>query len=120
MAECLEQKAAELRREVAGDSPSPLEQLLADRVVVCWLQTSFYDGVIAQNSESASARLGELQKQHQAAHRRCLLAIKTLATVRKRFTPSKSPVKTSCKRTSEHSGLRLRKAPEADSVPVPD
>jgi hypothetical protein len=120
MAECLEQKSAELRREVAGDSPSPLEQLLADRVVVSWLQTSFYDGVIAQTSESASAQLGELQKQHQAAHRRYLAAIKTLATVRQRLTPSKSPVEASCKRTGKHSALRLRKAPEAESVSVPD
>jgi hypothetical protein len=120
MAECVEQKAAELRREVAGDSPSPLEQLLADRVVVCWLQTSFYDGVIAQTSESSSARLGELQKQHQNAHRRFLTAIKTLARVRKWLTPSKSPVETSCKRTGKPSGLRLRKAPGMDGVPVPD
>jgi hypothetical protein len=59
------------------------------------LQTSFYDGVIVQSSESASARFQEFQKQHQAVHRRYLTAIKTLATVRKPLTPSKSPVETS-------------------------
>jgi hypothetical protein len=64
--------------------------------------------------------LGELQNQHQDAHRRYLAAIKTLAIVRKRLALSMSPVETSRKRTSEHSGLRLRKASEADGVPVPD
>src|SRR5579871_5375189 len=32
--ECLTRKAAELQKEIAGATPSPLEQHLADRVVV--------------------------------------------------------------------------------------
>jgi hypothetical protein len=49
---CLTRKAAELRKVVAGDSPSLLAQLLADRVVVCWLQVSFYDNLVAQTPET--------------------------------------------------------------------
>jgi hypothetical protein len=52
MAECLMRKAAELRAVIAGDSSSPLEQVLAGRVVVCWLQVGFYDNFVAQTSET--------------------------------------------------------------------
>jgi hypothetical protein len=119
MAECVVQKAAELRTEVAGNSPSPLEQLLADRVVACWLQVSFYDGVVAQTSNSSSARFREFQKLHQRAHRRYLATIKTFATVRKLLTASRSTVETSRELAGEYSALRLRKAPGTDGVSVP-
>ena len=51
MEESLMRKAAELLKEVAGASPSPLEQFLAERVVVCWLQVSFYDCLVGQTRE---------------------------------------------------------------------
>jgi hypothetical protein len=118
MAESLMRKAAELRAEVAGPSPSPLEQLLAERVVVCWLQVSFYDSFIAQTREYTPAKMRMLQQQHDAAHRRYLAAMKTLATVRKLVTPSRSPIEIASKLGGERSGLRLREAPVAEGVPV--
>jgi hypothetical protein len=116
--ECLTRKAVELRKEVAGDSPSPLEQLLADRVVICWLQVSFYDSLIAQTREYTPAKARMLQGQHDGAHRRYLTAIKTLATVRKLLTPSRSPLEIATKLAGERSGLRLRQAPVEAGVPV--
>ncbi len=53
-----------------------------------------------------------LQQKQDAAHRRYVSAIKTLATVRKLLTPSRSPVEIASKLAGERSGLRLRQAPE--------
>jgi hypothetical protein len=36
--EALERKLEAMQRELAGPDPSPLERLLADRVVACWLR----------------------------------------------------------------------------------
>ena len=118
MDECLTRKAAEMRQEVAGETPSPLEQLLADRVVVCWLQASFYDGLIAQTRENTPAKVRLLQQQQDASHRRYLAAIKMLATVRKLVTPARSPIEIATKLGGERSGLRLRQAPVEDGVPI--
>ncbi len=116
--ECLTRKAAELQKELAGETPSPLEQLLVDRVVVCWLQVSFYDSLVAQTREYTPAKLRMLQQQHDGAQRRYLTAMKTLATVRKLLTPSRSPVEIATKLAGERSGLRLRQAPVEAGVPV--
>lgn len=118
MDECLTRKAVELRKEVAGKTSSPLEQLLADRAVVCWLQVSYYDNLIAQTREFTPAKVRMLQQKQDGAHRRYLSAIKTLATVRKLLTPSQSPVEIATKLAGERSGLRLRQAPVEAGVPV--
>src|SRR3712207_4832764 len=35
--EAIGRRAAELRRELAGPEPTPLERLLVSRIVACWL-----------------------------------------------------------------------------------
>ncbi len=37
-----------LRKDVAGETPSPLERLLADRVVLCWFNATAADTQYAQ------------------------------------------------------------------------
>jgi hypothetical protein len=46
----------------------------------------------ALRSDPFPAKIRMLQRQHDAAHRRYLVAIKTLATVRKLLSPSGLPV----------------------------
>jgi hypothetical protein len=92
LAESLTRKLAEMRRELGGESPSPLEALLVRRVTATWLQISYLDALRAQAAGAGEARLRMLQAQQDAAHRRHLTAVKTLATVRKLLTPSLSPV----------------------------
>src|SRR5688500_4628970 len=48
MAECLVRRLAELKQELAGPSPGPLERLLAERVAACWLQVTYLEAVCAQ------------------------------------------------------------------------
>jgi len=73
-----------MRIEVVGENPSPLERLLADRVVATWLEVQLFSGLYG-------AKLGKLtpgqgdhhQKRLDRAHGRHLSAIRTLAQVRK-------------------------------------
>jgi hypothetical protein len=109
-------KLADLRQELGGESPSPLERLLIERVVACWLQVSYYDTLLVQARESSPARLKMLQGFQDAAHRRHLSAIKTLATVRKLLRPPLSPVDVATRLAGERPPVRLHKAPVG--VPV--
>jgi hypothetical protein len=119
MAESLMRKLASLKAELGGPAPSPLERLLVARVTATWLQTAYYDGLIAQATDSNPARGKMLQRHQDGAHRRHLAAIKTLATVRKLLTPALSPVAVASRLGGERHGLRLRQeAPVEEGVPV--
>lgn len=77
--------AQELARELAGPSPSPIESLLAENAVICWLQ--LYDTQYrhaAVHSESIElSRSAYWDKRLESAQRRYLRALETLARVRK-------------------------------------
>jgi hypothetical protein len=76
-----------MRSELAGASPTPLERLLVERVVACWLHLHHLEiGYSAQ--ESMSLELGAYyQRCLSSAQKRYLAAIKTLALVRKLAVP---------------------------------
>lgn len=76
-----------MRAELAGPTPSPIEKLLVDRVVVCWLQTQHADNQFA-NARTVSIEIGDfMQRRQDRAHRRYLSAITTLARVRRLALP---------------------------------
>jgi hypothetical protein len=77
-----------MRKELAGPSPSPLERLLVERIVACWLQVQDADVRYAQGQRDCTLAQGEYQQRRMDhAHKRYLSAIKTLATVRKLALP---------------------------------
>ena len=77
-------KARALRRELAGPTPAPLERLLAERVVLCWMALHHAELLYAQRpptltldqSTHAQERLARFQKMY-------LAAIKALAQLRR-------------------------------------
>jgi hypothetical protein len=81
--ECLTRKAAQMKNELAGPCPTPLERLAVARVVACWLQTAYFDGLSAQNRRADHARIKSLVVLQESANRRYLAALRTLATLRK-------------------------------------
>ena len=85
--EAIQRKLEALRRKLEGSNPSPMEQLLVDRIVACWLQVQEADIRIARLSDTSIAQANFYQKRQDRAHRRILSAIKTLATVRKMALP---------------------------------
>ena len=90
LAESLQRKLKALKDELGGESPSHLNRLLIERVTATWLQVSYYDGLLAQAKGASEAQAKMLQRQQDAAHRRHLTAVKTLATVRKLLKPTPS------------------------------
>ena len=82
--ELLKHQLRSMRIEVAGENPSPLERLLAERVVATWLQVQLFDAFYAFGMKNEIMRQGDYrQKRLDRAHRRHLSAIRTLAQVRK-------------------------------------
>ena len=94
LAEAVRLKLAALRQELSVEGASPLEKLLIERVIACWLQTCYSDSVYAQAkgpSSTPSVRQ-ELMKRQDSSQRRYLAAIKQLALVRKLLKPALSPL----------------------------
>jgi hypothetical protein len=91
--ESVQRKLEELRAELSGPSPSPLEKLLVERVVACSLQCHMADCLAAQISEQQPPipLRQELRRRQESSQRRYLASIKQLATVRKLLNPGLSP-----------------------------
>ena len=94
LAESVRLKLGALRQELSAEGASPLEKLLIERVVACWLQTCYSDSVYAQAKGPASTPSvrQELMKRQDSSQRRYLAAIKQLALVRKLLKPALSPL----------------------------
>jgi hypothetical protein len=87
--EIVAREVREKRQEIEGPNPSPLERLLVDRIVACWLQVSFFERSFynkLKGGMSLSLSTHE-QKRLDLASRRYLAAIRTLAQVRRLQLP---------------------------------
>ncbi len=81
--EALRRQLAAMREEVAGEDPSPLEKLLAARVVATWMQVQIFDSFCASELGKAYTKQADYHQRYlDRAHRRHLSAIKTLAQIR--------------------------------------
>lgn len=87
-------KLADLKSDLAGFSPSPLEILLVDRIAISWMQVHHADmdaaSILSKDKGTTPLSL-YAQRRLDSAHRRYLQSIKTLATVRKLIKPPSSP-----------------------------
>ena len=86
-----ERRADALRRELLASGDSPLERVLVDRIIACWLQVAHADMAYAilLKSEGHSFRQGAYHQESQnRAHARFIKATKTLATVRRLLVPA--------------------------------
>jgi hypothetical protein len=86
-----EWKIAQLKQELAGGTATPLEQLLIQRVVLCWLHSNHADTYFAA-SMKASLPLSAVDFVHRCqdrAHKRFLSAVKSLALVQKLAVPER-------------------------------
>lgn len=83
--ECLLRRAASLREELAGPSPSPVEKLLVERVVATWLQLHYFDAIEAQalNTDEKPRLATSRAKRQEQAHRMYLTSLAALTTLRK-------------------------------------
>jgi hypothetical protein len=73
-----------MRKEIAGENPSPLERLLAERITVCWLELQYFQTIYAQHLADLSITQSDYhQRRIDKAHRRYISSIKALAQIRK-------------------------------------
>jgi hypothetical protein len=89
-------QAERMALELAGENPTPLEMLLAERVASLWILVELQEALTAafyykggRTPMSAALQMARLQ---EGAHRRYLAAIKTLAQVQKLQGPSRVQV----------------------------
>jgi hypothetical protein len=82
--EFLRHQLKSMRVEVAGEDPSALERLLAERVVATWLEVQLFEVLYAAGMKGGTLKQDDhRQKRLDRAHRRHLSAIRTLAQIRK-------------------------------------
>jgi hypothetical protein len=76
-----------MRAELEGSDPTPVERLLVERIVACWLQVQDADVRYAQAKGLGMEWGTYYQRRMDRAHKRYLSAIKALAVVRKLAVP---------------------------------
>ena len=83
--EAVMRKLKDMRGDLCGLNPSPLEVLLVERVLACYVQTAYADATYAgaRGPESTAPLRQELLRRQESAQRRYLAAIRNLALVRK-------------------------------------
>jgi hypothetical protein len=86
--EGMRRKIDALVGDLAGPNPTPLERILCERIVLCWLEVNELDRRYIDPSDLTfkDAEYRESRRDH--AHKRFLSACKTLATVRKLGLPA--------------------------------
>jgi hypothetical protein len=85
----IEQEIERTRIEAAGENPSPLERLLAERVALCWVAATYADAEYTRKLKAGmSFREGEyFSRRCEQTNRQLLKAIESLARVRRLLTP---------------------------------
>jgi hypothetical protein len=104
LGESLKRKLQALKAEL-GAASSAAERLVVEQVTITWQQTHYFNSLMAQ-ALVGSARLRELQRLQDSAHRRHLSALKTLAIVRKLMTPAPSPLQVATRLGGAGAGAR--------------
>lgn len=84
----VEGRMKKLREELAGPEPTPIERLLAERAAYCWLVLWKYEYHLANAKDLPSGRELFHHRRIDAAHRRYLSSLRTLAQIRKLQLPA--------------------------------
>jgi hypothetical protein len=87
--EALQRRLASMRAELAGPHASPLEKLLVERVVACWLQSYSADLSLATALKELPPKdVDYYQRRQDRAARQYLKALVSLAQVRRLLAPA--------------------------------
>jgi hypothetical protein len=100
--------------EVAGPNPTPLEKLLAFRVVIAWSVVSILDRHTLVSADNA------LSSRADRAHRRLMISVRTLAQIRRLPAPTLALVSVNMS-AADAVGSRFRPPPaiEAEGATTP-
>jgi hypothetical protein len=73
--ESLERKIEDMKRDLVGDRPNVLEDMVAHRIIVCWLELEYADACHPEPSGSTAQGRFQLQRK-KSAQRRLQQALK--------------------------------------------
>jgi hypothetical protein len=76
-----------IRHDLAGRDPTPLEALLVDRVLTCWLHVHLLERRHGDGSGLGRAEAGHYQRSLSRAHTRYVISLKALAVVQRLAVP---------------------------------
>jgi hypothetical protein len=74
---------AHMRTNLGESEPTPLEQIVVEQVVTCWLQVQVADKAVASDKGGTLPNAHFLLKRQDLAHRHLAAAIKSLNEIRK-------------------------------------
>jgi hypothetical protein len=87
--ELFRRQCTALTRDLAGPDPTPLERLLVDRIVLCWLHLHYAENIYVQAMHELTITQATFhQRRLSLAQSRYLSAIRTLAQVRRLQVPA--------------------------------
>lgn len=81
--ESIGRKLQSLRDELGGSSPSLLERMAIDRVVISWLGVQHVDMLVGSTGTATAARANQIMKWRDQAARRFNASMKALLDVRR-------------------------------------
>ena len=87
------------RSSIAGPNPTPLEALMVEQIVVCWLQSHYAEAMYAQAMETKANGpiLREMASQQDAGQQRMAASLQQLAELRRLLLePALETVKLHC------------------------
>lgn len=73
----------DLRKELLGPSPTPLERIAVERLVICWAQLNYVSAVVVSLKDVSPGTLSAWHKRQRQSSGELDKAIKCLATLRK-------------------------------------
>jgi hypothetical protein len=85
--EAIREMTREVARRLAGPNPTAIEYILAERAAVYWLWAHAEDLTVLNRGAASIEQLRFDMQRQNAAHKRFLAAVKTLATVRRLAVP---------------------------------
>jgi hypothetical protein len=94
-------KISEMKIELASPNPSPMEALLVDRVVSCWLQVQCADAAAVPPGEVWITQAQFHMKRQTQAQKRYLSAVSALATFQRLMGKKSAAVESSAQSNSD-------------------
>jgi hypothetical protein len=102
--ESLRRRLEELHRELAPRRPTPIEQLLIDRILANWLRLHFAE--LASTQSINRPKIAEFWDRRQSrAERAYLASLGALATMRRLLSAASAPAATTAQHHDPSSGL---------------
>lgn len=86
--ERIDNSLRKLKAQLSGPAPTPLESLLIERILTCWLEVNWYDFLYVARKDCTIQQADHYQRRQDRAHKRYLSAVKALAQVRRLELPA--------------------------------